>query len=196
MVLKNRCDWCTSDPEYINYHDTEWGVPINEDQAFSEMLVLESFQAGLRWITILKKRANFKNAFDQFDYNKIAEYDQSKVEELMQNKGIVRNRMKIEATIKNAKAFLAIQEEHGSFNDFIWAFVDNKPIINRYKKLTDVPAQTAVSKTMAKSLKKNGFSFMGPITCYAFMQATGMVNDHLSDCFKHPDNLYLLPTTP
>lgn len=189
MILKNRCGWCTSDPEYITYHDTEWGVPIKDDQAFFEMLVLESFQAGLSWITILKKRANFNNAFDRFDYNKIAKYDQDKVDELMQNKGIVRNRIKIEATIKNAKAFLAIQEEHGSFSDFIWSFVDHKPKINRHKTLNDVPAQTAVSKAMAKALKKNGFSFMGPITCYAFMQATGLVNDHLADCFKHPDNL-------
>lgn len=189
MILKNRCGWCTSDPEYIIYHDTEWGVPIKEDQAFFEMLVLESFQAGLSWITILKKRQNFKDAFDQFDYNKIVKYDQRKVEELMQDKGIVRNRMKIEATIKNANAFLSIQETHGSFSNFIWAFVDHKPIINHFKKLDDVPAQTTISKAMAKSLKKNGFSFMGPITCYAFMQATGLVNDHVTDCFRHPDNL-------
>jgi len=195
MALKNRCGWCTSDPEYIAYHDYEWGVPIKNDQALFEMLVLESFQAGLSWITILKKRANFKSAFDQFDYNKIAKYDQSKVEELMQNKGIVRNRMKIEATIKNARTFLAIQITHGSFSKYIWSFVNHKPIVNRYKKLTDVPAQTAISKTMAKSLKENGFSFMGPITCYAFMQAIGLVNDHLTGCFKHPDNLYSLPTT-
>lgn len=189
MALKNRCGWCSSDPEYINYHDTEWGVPINEDQAFFEMLVLESFQAGLSWITILKKRTNFKNAFDQFDYNKIANYEENKVEELMQDIGIVRNRKKIEATIKNAKAFLTIQKTHGSFSKYIWSFVDHKPIVNRYKKLDEVPTQTIISKAMAKSLKQNGFFFMGPITCYAFMQATGMVNDHLTDCFKHPDNL-------
>lgn len=189
MALKNRCEWCTSDAVYINYHDTEWGVPINDDKAFFELLVLESFQAGLSWITILKKRENFRSAFNGFDYNKIANYNQIKVEKLMQDKGIIRNRRKIEATINNAKAFLAIQKSHGSFSHFIWSFVNHKPIVNRHKTLEEIPAQTDISKAMAKSLKENGFSFMGPITCYAFMQATGMVNDHLIECFKHPDNL-------
>ncbi|HLS12400.1 MAG TPA: DNA-3-methyladenine glycosylase I [Flavobacteriaceae bacterium] len=189
MMLKNRCGWCTSDPVYITYHDSEWGVPVKDDKLLFEMLVLESFQAGLSWITILNKRDNFRKAFDSFDYKKIAKYDKSKVESLMQDKGIVRNRKKIEATINNAKAFLKIQKSHGCFSHFIWSFVNHEPIVNRYTTLEEVPAQTDISKAMAMSLKDNGFSFMGPITCYAFMQATGLVNDHITDCFKHPDNL-------
>lgn len=188
-MLKNRCGWCTSDPVYITYHDSEWGVPVKDDKLLFEMLVLESFQAGLSWITILKKREDFRSAFDGFDYKKIANYTEAKVEELMQNKGIIRHRKKIEATINNAKAFLAIQKSHNSFSHFIWSFVNHEPIVNRYTTLEEVPAQTDISKAMAKSLKYNGFSFMGPITCYAFMQATGLVNDHITDCFKHPDNL-------
>lgn len=186
MNLKERCGWCTTDPLYIAYHDSEWGEPIKDDNYLFEMLVLESFQAGLSWITILKKRENFRNAFDGFDLVKIANYDAKKVEELMQDSGIIRNRRKIEATIKNANAFLNIQKSYGSFKEYIWEFVDHKPIVNKYKTLDEIPTQTAISKAMAKSLKKNGFSFMGPTTCYAFMQATGMVNDHVLNCFKHP----------
>lgn len=185
----SRCGWCSSDPAYIHYHDTEWGVPHTTDSSLFELLVLESFQAGLSWITILKKRKNFHDAFDGFDYTKIANYKEEKVNELMQDAGIVRNRKKIEATIKNAKAFIDIRKSHGSFSSYIWSFVNHKPILNQFKSLEEVPAQTSLSKEMAKSLKAHGFSFMGPVTCYAFMQATGMVNDHTTDCFKHPNNL-------
>lgn len=189
MAIKNRCAWCSSDPEYIHYHDSEWGVPHTTDSSLFELLVLESFQAGLSWITILKKRENFRNAFDDFDFNKIATYEEEKIDELMQDASIVRNRMKIQATIKNANAILDVRKSHGSFSSYIWSFVNHKTIVNRYKTLEEVPNQTPISKAMAKSLKEHGFSFMGPITCYAFMQATGMVNDHTTDCFKHPGNL-------
>lgn len=183
MKDKKRCSWCTTDALYIEYHDKEWGQPIKDDRRLFEMLVLESFQAGLSWITILKKRENFRNAFDDFDYEKIANYDSKKVEELMLDTGIVRNLRKIKATIKNANAFIAIRTSHGSFSNYIWGFVHHRPIINHYTEPKEIPVKTTISEAMSKSLKQNGFSFMGPVTCYAYMQATGMVNDHTLDCF-------------
>lgn len=189
MKTKNRCGWCTTDSLYIDYHDLEWGVPNTSEESLFELLVLESFQAGLSWLTILKKRENFRKALDSFDYIKIAKYDADKIEELMQDTGIVRNRKKIEATIKNAKAFIHIQKSYGSFQSYIWSFVNHQPIVHHYTDIKEVPNQTPISKAMAKALKAEGFSFMGPVTCYAFMQASGMVNDHTTDCFKHPSNL-------
>lgn len=182
-MIKTRCSWCTKDPIYIEYHDKEWGVPVYDDKKLFEMLVLESFQAGLSWITILKKRENFSLAFDNFDWKKIANYDTKKIESLLQDKGIIRNKLKINATINNAKRFQEVIEEYGSFSTYIWRFVDGKPIVNSFNDSTEVPAQTELSQRIAKDLKKKGFKFFGPITCYAFMEAVGMVNDHTLDCF-------------
>ncbi|RUT79597.1 DNA-3-methyladenine glycosylase I [Ancylomarina longa] len=186
---KTRCAWAGSNPLYKSYHDTEWGVPLHDDQMLFEFLILEGAQAGLSWITILRKRENYREAFDNFDPNIIVDYTTSKVEELMQNEGIVRNRRKIEATIKNAKAFLEVQREFGSFNEYIWSFTDGKSIINRWKDLSELPASTKESIAMSKDLKKRGFTFVGPTICYAFMQATGMVNDHTTDCFLYKNHL-------
>ena len=177
-----RCGWCEKDDLYREYHDKEWGKPVYDDETLFEFLVLESFQAGLSWYTILKKRESFKEAFDNFDYNVIAEYKQDKVETLMQNEGIIRNRLKILATINNAQRFMEVQEEFGSFSKYIWSFVDGKPIINSPKELKDVPATTEISDKLAKDLKKRGFKFLGSTVVYAHMQATGMVNDHLISC--------------
>lgn len=177
-----RCDWVSTDELYINYHDEEWGKPVYDDATIFEFLVLESFQAGLSWITILKKREHFREAFDQFDYNKIAQYTDDKVEELMQNAGIVRNRLKILATINNAKRFQEIQNEFGSFSTYIWSFVGGKPIVNSYQSIQEVPATTEISDALSKDLKKRGFKFLGSTVVYAHMQATGMVNDHIVDC--------------
>ena len=177
-----RCDWVSTDELYINYHDEEWGKPVYDDETIFEFLVLESFQAGLSWITILKKREHFREAFDQFDYKKIAQYTDDKVEELMQNAGIVRNRLKILATINNAKRFQEIQNEFGSFSTYIWSFVGGKPIVNSYQSIQEVPATTEISDALSKDLKKRGFKFLGSTVVYAHMQATGMVNDHIVDC--------------
>ena len=177
-----RCGWCEKDDLYREYHDKEWGKPVYDDETLFEFLVLESFQAGLSWYTILKKRESFKEAFDNFDYNVIAEYKQDKVETLMQNEGIIRNRLKILATINNAQRFMEVQEEFGSFSKYIWCFVDGEPIINSPKELKDVPATTEISDKLAKDLKKRGFKFLGSTVVYAHMQATGMVNDHLISC--------------
>ena len=179
-----RCGWCEKDDLYREYHDKEWGKPVYDDETLFEFLVLESFQAGLSWYTILKKRESFKEAFDNFDYNVIAEYKQDKVETLMQNEGIIRNRLKILATINNAQRFMEVQEEFGSFSKYIWSFVDGKPIINSPKELKDVPATTEISDKLAKDLKKRGFKFLGSTVVYAHMQATGMVNDHLISCYS------------
>lgn len=184
MKNKTRCAWVTEDPLYIHYHDTEWGVPIYDDQKLFEFLILEGAQAGLSWITILKKRENYRAAFDNFNPKKIARYDQNKIKKLLQNEGIVRNRLKIEATIQNAKAYLEILKTHKSFADFIWQFVDGKPIINRVKNIKTIPAKTMISDIMSKTLKKHGFKFVGSTICYAFMQAVGMVNDHIATCFR------------
>ncbi|MGB0891768.1 MAG: DNA-3-methyladenine glycosylase I [Flavobacteriaceae bacterium] len=183
--MKKRCFWVSNDPLYIEYHDTEWGKPVYDDGALFEFLLLESFQAGLSWITILKKRENFRKAFDNFDYKKIAKYNQEKFDELILNEGIIRNKLKIKAAITNAQLFMEIQQEFGSFSKFIWNYVDGKPIINKFKKREEVPATTELSDKISKDLKKRGFKFVGSTIVYAFMQATGMVNDHTTDCFKY-----------
>ncbi len=181
-----RCAWCEKDELYRDYHDKEWGKPVRDDQKLFEFLILESFQAGLSWYTILSKRENFRKAFDNFDYKKVANYKEQKVEELMQNAGIVRNRLKILATINNARCFMNVQKEYGSFSSYLWSFVDGKPIINSPKTLDEVPATTEISDALSKDLKKKGFKFMGSTVVYAHMQATGMVNDHLVSCtFKN-----------
>ncbi len=180
-----RCPWLdTSKPDYVDYHDHEWGVPVYDDQLLFEFLTLESAQAGLSWYTILKKRENYKNAFANFDVRKIAAFTEHDIEKLMQNVGIVRNRLKIVATINNAKCFITVQEEFGSFSDYQWRFVGNKPQVNDLETLADYPAVTEASTLFAKDLKKRGFKFLGPTTVYAYMQACGMVNDHSNDCFR------------
>ncbi|MBT0549597.1 DNA-3-methyladenine glycosylase I [Riemerella anatipestifer] len=191
MELKNkeRCGWVTNDEIYINYHDTEWGEPVFEDRKLFEMLLLEGFQAGLSWITILKKRENFRQAFDDFNYTKIATYNQTKLEELLHNTGIIRNRLKIESSVKNAKAFIKVREEFGTFSQYIWRFVEHQPIKNEFKNLSEVPVSTPLSDKISKDLKKRGFKFVGTTIIYAFMQAIGMVNDHIQTCYKHPKNL-------
>ena len=181
----NRCAWPKSELD-IAYHDNEWGVPVHDDRWLFEMLILEGAQAGLSWSTILKKRENYRKAFDNFDARKIAKYDAKKVKSLLADAGIVRNRLKIAATIQNAKAFLAVQKEFGSFDTYIWQFVGGKPIQNRRKSLQEIPPRTPESDAMSKELLKRGFKFVGSTICYAFMQAVGMVNDHPVDCFRHP----------
>lgn len=182
---KKRCGWCVGDSLYEHYHDTEWGVPLHDDGLLFEFLVLETFQAGLSWITILRKRENFRIAFDNFDYKKIALYDDSKKEKLLQDSGIIRNKLKINATITNAQLFMEIQKEFGSFDQFIWNYVDGKPIINAWTDHKDCPANTPLSDQISKDLKKRGFKFVGSTVIYAFMQAIGMVNDHTVDCFRY-----------
>ena len=177
-----RCGWCEKDDLYRNYHDEEWGKPVDDDETIFEFLVLESFQAGLSWYTILKKRENFAEAFDQFDYKKIAKYSEDKVEELMNNAGIIRNRLKILATINNARRFQEVQKEFGTFSKYIWNFVEGEPIVNHPETLSDVPPTTEISDALAKDLKQRGFKFLGSTVMYAHMQATGLVNDHLVDC--------------
>jgi len=177
-----RCSWCGTDPLYVEYHDDEWGVPLHNDRRLFEMLILEGAQAGLSWITILRKRSAYRQAFDRFDPVKIAAYKAPKLRELMNNAGIVRNRLKIEAAVKNAKAFLAVQEEYGSFDTYIWQFVGGAPIIDTLRAGERIAATTPESDAMSKALKKRGFTFVGSTICYAFMQATGMVNDHVVGC--------------
>jgi DNA-3-methyladenine glycosylase I len=177
-----RCQWAGNDPLYINYHDTEWGVPLHDDQQLFEFLILEGFQAGLSWITVLKKREHFREVFDNFNAQKIAAYDSAKVERLMNDAGIIRNRLKIEGAIINAKLFLEIQQEYPSFDNYIWQFVGHQTIVNQRSSLSEVPAKTDISDAMSKALKKKGFKFIGSTICYAFMQATGMVNDHTINC--------------
>ncbi|OBQ57265.1 DNA-3-methyladenine glycosylase I [Tamlana sp. s12] len=187
MNQKKRCSWCEGDTLYEAYHDEEWGVPVHDDHLLFEFLILETFQAGLSWITILRKRENFRKAFDGFDYKKIANYQQDKMDALLLDAGIIRNRLKIKATITNAQAFMKIQEEFGSFNTYIWGFVNGKPIKNNFKTMEDVPANTPLSDTISKDLKKRGFKFVGSTVIYAHMQATGMVNDHMVDCFRYKE---------
>jgi len=184
-MTPTRCAWCTSDPLYIIYHDHEWGVPVHNDRKLFEMLTLEGAQAGLSWLTILRKRSNYKKTFDNFDSVKVARYDARKVKSLLKNEGIVRNRLKIAATISNAKAFIAVQKEFGTFNNYIWQFVGGKPLKNKRRSLKDIPPTTPESDAMSKDLKKRGFRFVGSTICYAFMQAVGMVNDHTMDCFRY-----------
>jgi DNA-3-methyladenine glycosylase I len=184
MQEKNRCKWCVGIDIYEKYHDEEWGIPVYDDQKLFEFLILETFQAGLSWITILKKRENFRLAFDHFDYLKVAAYSEVKIQELMQNAGIIRNQLKIRAAVSNAISFIKIQEEYGSFSNYIWDFVDNKPIVNNPISLKEVQATSLISDKISKDLKKRGFKFVGSTVVYAHMQATGMVNDHVADCWK------------
>jgi DNA-3-methyladenine glycosylase I len=183
-----RCPWVDlTKPDYIDYHDREWGVPVREDRLWFEFLVLESAQAGLSWYTILRKRENYRLAFDQFDPVKIAQYDDEKVQSLLANPGIIRNRLKVLATVNNAQKFLEIQESFGSFDTYIWQFVDGQPIVNCFRELTDYPATSKESDALSKDLRKRGFKFLGSTICYAHMQATGMVNDHALDCFRRQE---------
>ena len=181
----SRCDWAGSDPLYITYHDTEWGVPLHDDRLLFEFLVLEGAQAGLSWLTILRKRDNYRRAFANFVPEKVARFDQRKIARLLADAGIVRNRQKIEAAIANARAYLKVQEEFGSFDAYSWRFVEGKPIRNRWRRMTEIPAKTEESEVMSRDLVQRGFRFVGPTICYAHMQATGMVNDHLLGCFRH-----------
>jgi DNA-3-methyladenine glycosylase I len=185
MATKTRCTWCEKDPLYIEYHDKEWGVPVRDDRKLFEFLVLEGAQAGLSWITILRKREGYRNAFAEFDPEKVARFTPKRVEKLLQDPNIVRNRLKVESCVTNARAFLDTQEEFGSFSDYIWRFTDGKPVVNRFKTIKDVPARTGVSDTISKDLKLRGFKFVGSTIIYAHMQATGMVNDHTTDCFRY-----------
>ncbi len=182
---KTRCGWCKNDPLYMEYHDTEWGVPVYDDAKLFEFLILETFQAGLSWITILRKRENFRIAFDDFNYKKIANYTEAKFEELLLNAGIIRNKLKINATISNAVLFMKVQEEFGSFSNYIWSFTKGKPIKNKRKSLSEVPATTELSDIISKDLKKRGFKFVGSTVIYAHLQATGIINDHVVDCFRY-----------
>ncbi len=186
-----RCTWCGSDPQYIAYHDEDWGVPIYDDRLLFEMLILEGAQAGLSWLTILKKRDNYRKAFHGFDATRIARYDQTEIDRLMQDTGIVRNRLKIETAVKNARGFLQIRKEFSSFSDYLWSYVDGKQIVNKWKYLSDIPAYTKLSDQLSKDLKKRGFNFVGPTICYAFMQSVGMVNDHTTECFRYHEIIQL-----
>jgi DNA-3-methyladenine glycosylase I len=181
----HRCGWCLGDQLYEAYHDNEWGVPVKDDATLFEFLVLETFQAGLSWLTILKKRDNFRKAFDNFDYKKISKYNQSKIDSLLQDAGIIRNKLKINATVTNAQSFLQVQKEFGSFSNYIWGFVNGKTIKNSISNHKDTPAKTALSDILSKDLKKRGFKFVGSTVVYAHMQATGMVNDHEVNCFRY-----------
>ena len=182
-----RCSWCGNDPLYISYHDEEWGVPLYDDQALFECLILETFQAGLSWITVLKKRKKFRDAFDHFDYHKIATYDEKKIESLLQNSGIIRNKLKILSAISNAKYFIEIQNEFGSFRKYIWGFVNENSIKNNFKTTSEYPVKTSLSETISKDLKNRGFKFVGATVVYAFMQAIGIVNNHVESCFRYLD---------
>jgi len=183
----NRCIWAQSSPLEQDYHDQEWGVPVHDDRLLFEFLILEGAQAGLSWVTILKKRDAYRLAFDHFDAEKVANYNDDKIAELLANAGIVRNRLKVQSAVINARAFLAVQQEFGSFSDYIWQFVEGRSVVNTWEKHTDIPASTPTSERMSKALLKRGFKFVGPTICYAFMQATGMVNDHVTDCFRYAE---------
>ena len=185
MTEKRRCAWAGEDPLYLAYHDEEWGRPLHDDQKLFEMLILEGAQAGLSWITVLRKRENYRKAFDNFDIDQILQYDETKIEELMHNEGIIRNRLKINSVITNARAFREVQQEYGSFDAFLWAYVDGKPIQNSWAIMTDVPASTELSDIISKDLKKRGFKFIGSTIVYAYIQAVGLVNDHTTDCFAY-----------
>ncbi len=187
MSNKTRCSWCGSDPLYVKYHDKEWGVPVHNDKKLFEFLILEGAQAGLSWITVLKKRAAYREAFDNFDFNKVATYKTKKINQLLNNSGIIRNRLKIHSAVQNAKAFIEIRKEFGTFNNYIWQFVNGKPIQNTWKQLSDIPAKTDLSDSISKDLKNRGFNFVGSTIVYAHMQATGMVNDHVMACFRYKE---------
>ncbi len=187
----NRCEWANSNQLEIEHHDEEWGVPVHDDRLLFEMLILEGAQSGLSWATILQKRNGYVKAFDNFDAVKISKYSEKKIEKLLQDPGIVRNKLKVNATVTNANRFLELQKEYGSFNQYIWSFVGGKPINNKWKALSEVPANSPESDDMSKSLKKKGFKFIGPTTCYAYMQAVGMVNDHVISCFRYSEVIKL-----
>ena len=184
---KKRCPWCLSDPLYVAYHDREWGVPVHDDRRWFEFLVLEGAQAGLNWLLVLKKRENYRKAYEGFDFNKVARYDEKKVAELLSDPGLIRNRAKIAASITNARAFLMVREEFGTFDRFIWEFTGGRPLHNRWKADSQIPAHTKLSDALSDDLRRRGFKFVGPTIIYAHMQATGMVNDHLVGCFRHKE---------
>ena len=183
----NRCEWCGTDPLYVKYHDEDWGIPVHNDRTLFEFLILEGAQAGLSWITILKKRENYKNLFDDFDVIKVSKYSEKKIAKLLENPGIIRNKLKVNSTVTNAQAFIKIQKEFGSFDKYVWQFVNGKPIVNKFKSLKEIPAKTEISDLMSRDFKKRGFKFVGSTICYAFMQATGMVNDHTTRCFRYKE---------
>ena len=185
--MPTRCAWVTDDPLYLAYHDTEWGVPVYDERALFEFLVLETFQAGLSWLTVLKKRENFREAFDGFEIEKVATYDEAKIQALLDDPGIIRNKIKVRSSVSNAQAFLEVQEAFGSFNRYSWGFVDGQPKINRWRSLAEVPAFTREAEAFSRDLKARGFKFVGPTVVYAFMQATGRVMDHTKDCFRYAD---------
>ncbi len=186
-MSRERCPWCGDDPLYVRYHDLEWGVPVHDDRVLFEFLTLEGAQAGLAWITILRKREGYRSAYHGFDPERVARFGDAEVADLVANPGIVRNRAKIEASVTNARAFLAVREQHGSFDAYIWSFVDGRPIRNEWRTMAEVPATTPLAETVSRDLKRRGFRFVGPTIVYAHMQATGMVNDHLVDCFRHAE---------
>jgi len=185
--MKKRCAWCGNDPLYVSYHDDEWGVPVHDDRRLFEFLVLEGAQAGLSWLTILRKRGNYRKAFDGFDFGRVAGYGGQDINRLLNDPGIVRNRLKIESAIRNARGVLAIREEYGSLDTFLWRYVDGTPVQNNWKHMADLPAKTKESDQLSKDLRKRGFNFVGSTICYAFMQAVGMVNDHVTDCFRYKE---------
>lgn len=194
LTAPKRCDWVNLDnPLYVEYHDTEWGVPVYDDQKLFEFLILEGAQAGLSWETVLKKRENYRAAFDNFDVRKVAAYDETKIQQLLQNPGIIRNKLKVRAAVTNAQRFLEVQKEFGTFSKYIWGFVDHTPIQNHFTKLSELPAKTALSDAISKDMKKRGFTFVGSTILYAHMQATGMVNDHTTDCFRHAEVQNMIP---
>lgn len=185
--MKNRCKWCGDDPLYVSYHDNEWGIPVHDDRLLFEFLILEGAQAGLSWLTILKKRENYRKAFHSFDCEKVAGYSQQDVDRLLGDSGIVRNRLKINSALKNAQGVLKIKEEFGSLDSYLWRYVEGEPIQNKWKCMDEIPVTTDLSDMMSKDLKRRGFNFVGPTICYAFMQAVGMVNDHITDCFRYEE---------
>jgi DNA-3-methyladenine glycosylase I len=185
MPERTRCGWSTTDPLYIDYHDTEWGVPLHDDRKLFEFLVLEGAQAGLSWLTILKRRPGYRKAFDRFDPRKVARYGPAEVRRLLADRGIIRNRLKVLSAVNNARAFMNVQDEFGSFDRYIWKFVGGKPIVNRFRSLSEIPAKTPLAERLSRDLRARGFTFVGPTIVYAHMQATGMVNDHLVGCFRH-----------
>ncbi len=183
----SRCQWCGTDPLYVKYHDEEWGVPVHDDKKHFEMIILDGAQAGLSWLTVLRKRENYRKAFADFDPAKVARFTEKKIERLLNNPGIIRNKLKVKSAVTNAQAFLKIQEEFGSFDNYIWQFVGGKPIVNKWKSLKELPATSKESDAMSKDLKKRGFKFVGSTICYAYMQAAGMVNDHVVTCFRYKE---------
>ena len=187
MNYLKRCPWSDSSEMYIKYHDEEWGVPVFDDKTLFEFLTLETAQAGLSWSTILKRRENYKKAYDNYDIIKVASYDEKKIKEMLDNEGIIRYRLKIESSINNAKMFLKVQKEYGSFSNYLWSFVDHKPVVNNWEKLSEVPVESELSKKIAKDIKSKGFKFVGSVTIYAYLQAVGVVNDHLTDCFRYDE---------